>query len=104
MIRVGSKMHVFKGYYDEYKKRHDKLWPEMREQLAAHGYRNYSIFLDEETGDLFSYVEVENTVLADEMSKMEICKKWWHYMKDIMETNPDESPISKPLKNVFILP
>lgn len=50
MIRKASIMHVFPDYYEEYKRRHDKLWPEMAEALKRHGAHNYSIFLDEEMG------------------------------------------------------
>ena len=33
----------------------------------------------------------------------EICRRWWHYMADIMETNPDESPVSTDLAQMFHL-
>ncbi|WP_077621068.1 L-rhamnose mutarotase [Bacillus sinesaloumensis] len=103
MIRKASVMKVFEGYHDEYKKRHDELWPEMEKELKNHGAHHYSIFLDEESNTLFAYVEIESEEMWDAMSQTEVCQRWWAYMKDIMETNPDNSPVSKELKQVFYL-
>jgi L-rhamnose mutarotase len=96
-------MYVYKDKYDEYQKRHDKLWPEMEKTLKEHGAHNYSIFLEPLSGKLFAYVEVENEELWNKISKTKICQKWWDYMDPIMETNPDNSPKSIPLKEVFYL-
>ncbi|GER65795.1 L-rhamnose mutarotase [Weizmannia acidilactici] len=103
MVRLGSIMYLKKEYYDEYKKRHDQLWPEMKEALKAHGASNYSIFLNEDNGELFAYVEVEDPELYGKMGETEACKKWWAYMDPLMETNPDNSPVTKELKEVFHL-
>ncbi|AIQ57921.1 L-rhamnose mutarotase [Paenibacillus borealis] len=103
MIRKASVMHVYPHAYEEYKRRHDELWPEMAEELKNHGAHNYSIFLDEETGSLFAYVEIEDEDRWDRMSQTEICRKWWVYMEPLMETNPDNSPVSRNLKDVFYL-
>ena len=101
MIRKGGIMTVYKDCYEEYKKRHDELWPEMALELKKHGAHNYSIFLEEETGKLFAYLEIEDEEKWTLMSKTAICAKWWAYMADIMETNPDNSPVYKDLKDVF---
>ncbi|MFW2503345.1 L-rhamnose mutarotase [Clostridium diolis] len=103
MIRKGSIMKLFNGFEDEYKKRHDKIWPEMVEMLQKYGAQNYSIFLDSNTNNLFAYVEIEDEELWNKTAETEICKKWWAYMKDIMETNPDNSPVLIELKEVFHL-
>lgn len=60
-------------------------------------------FFDAETDTLFGYIELENEELWDKSADTEICKKWWAYMADIMETNEDNSPVSIPLKKVFHL-
>ena len=96
-------MCVYKDYYEEYKKRHDELWPEMKKTLKEHGAHNYSIFLDEETGQLFAYVEVENEEKWKQIAQTEVCQKWWKYMEPIMETNEDHSPVAKELREVFHL-
>lgn len=103
MIRKASVMKVYPDKFEEYKKRHDELWPEMGKMLKEHGGHNYSIFLDEETATLFAYVEIEDEEKWSKVAETEICQKWWAYMKDIMETNPDNSPVSKELKDVFYL-
>jgi len=103
MIRKASKMKVFPDCYEEYKKRHDELWPEMETMLKEHGAHQYSIFLDEETGTLFAYVVIESEEKWSAAAKTETCQKWWAYMKDIMETNEDNSPKSWSLKEVFYL-
>lgn len=103
MIRKASVMFVYKECYEEYKRRHDELWPEMAAALKAHGAHNYSIFLDEETGRLYAYLEIEDEKKWADMAKTEVCQKWWAYMEPLMETNQDNSPVSVNLKEVFYL-
>ena len=104
MQRVAFKMKLFKGCEDEYKKRHDKIWSELKELLKQRGVKDYSIFLDEETNDLFAYLTVEDAKRLDELPEEPLMKKWWNYMKDVMETNEDNSPKVVSLKEVFYLP
>jgi L-rhamnose mutarotase len=103
MKRIASKMKLLKGYEAEYKKRHDEIWGELKDLLKQTGISDYSIFLDEETNDLFAYFTIEDDKKLNELPAKEIMKKWWAYMKDIMETNEDNSPVSTPLKEVFYL-
>jgi L-rhamnose mutarotase len=104
MIRVGFKMHLHKGFEEEYKKRHDALWPDLQLLLTESGISDYSIFLDESTNSLFGVLKVSDTTKLDELPAYPLMQKWWAYMSDIMETNADHSPISIPLKEVFYLP
>ena len=71
--------------------------------IHSYGGSNYSIFLDEETNVLYGYIELENEEKWAKSADTEICRKWWHFMADIMETNPDESPVSIDLTPVFHL-
>ena len=103
MIRKAVTMKVFEGCHEEYRKRHDELWPEMEKMLIEHGMHTYSIFLDEATHTLFAYLEIADEELWAETANTDICRKWWSYMKDIMETNADNSPVSFDLKEVFYL-
>ena len=103
MIRKATIMKVFNGFEEEYKKRHDKIWHEMIEMLHQYGAKNYSIFLDAKTNNLFAYLEIEDEELWTKGAETDICKKWWNYMKDIMETNEDNSPVSFELTEVFHL-
>lgn len=101
MIRKAFKMKVFPEHTGEYIQRHNPIWEELEEVLKSHGVSNYSIFLDEETHYLFGYAEVETEEKWAAISQTKICKKWWESMTELMETNPDKSPVSKDLKEVF---
>ena len=103
IVIKGFKMKLYKGMEQEYEKRHNQLWPEMKEMIHEYGGKNYTIFLDEETLILFGYIEIENEEKWSQSANTAICRKWWNYMADIMETNPDNSPVSVDLKNVFHL-
>ena len=104
MQRIAFKMKLFPGYEEEYKKRHDELWDEMKTLLHNAGVRDFSIFLDEETNVLFAYLLVEDVAKLKELPKDPVQQKWWVWMKDIMESHPDNSPVQTPLKEVFYLP
>lgn len=99
----GFKMKLFDGMEKEYERRHNELWQEMRDMIHEYGVKNYSIFLDKETNTLFGYIEIESEERWALSANTEICRRWWHFMADIMETNPDESPISVDLRPVFHL-
>jgi L-rhamnose mutarotase len=103
MPRVAFKMKLFKGFEEEYKRRHDALWPELTGLLKTTGIEEYSIFLDEKTNDLFGVLKIDDQAKLDELPHHPVMKKWWAHMKDIMESNPDNSPVSVPLKEVFYL-
>ncbi len=104
MQRIAFKMKLFPGREAEYKKRHDEIWPELSALLKDNGIQDYSIFLDEETLSLFGVLKIEDTVKLDELPSYPVMQKWWAYMGDIMESNPDNSPVSVSLKEVFYLP
>ncbi len=96
-------MKLYDGAAEEYEKRHNELWDEMKENIASHGGKNYSIFLDKETNTLFGYIEIESEELWAKTAETEINQKWWAFMADIMETNEDNSPVTVELKKVFHL-
>lgn len=101
MIRNAFKMKLKPGFEAEYKKRHDEIWPELSAALTEAGISDYSIFLDEETLTLFAVQKLAAGHTADLLPSHPIVKKWWAYMADIMETNPDHSPVAVSLKEVF---
>ena len=100
---LAFKMKLLPGYADEYKKRHVLIWPELKSLLRTHGIRDYSIFLDDESHFLFGKLTVENVASLTSLPESPLMKKWWDYMKDIMVTNDDASPVSIPLKQVFFM-
>ena len=103
MSRVAFKMKLFKGCETEYKKRHDALWPELEVLLKEAGIKDYSIFLDETTNSLFGVLKVDDAGMLNTLPAHPVMQRWWAYMKDIMESNPDNSPVSISLVEVFYM-
>lgn len=103
MERKAFKMKLKPGFRDEYKRRHDQIWPELKSLLKAAGVSDYSIFLDEEHNTLFAVQKVSGEGGSQELGTTEIVQKWWASMADIMETNPDNSPVSAELPELFYL-
>ena len=104
MQRLAFKMKLNAGQKEAYKKRHDDLWPELKTLLKDNGVCEYSIFLDEETHTLFAFQKISGDDGSQDLANNNIVKKWWDFMADIMEVNPDNSPVSIPLEEVFYLP
>ena len=104
MPKLAFQMKLFPGMEAEYRKRHDAIWPELVDLLHVHGISDYSIFLNQKEGSLFGVLYCADPIKMDELPKHPVMKKWWTYMKDIMESNPDHSPVSIPLHEVFYLP
>ena len=103
MMRVAFKMYLKKGCRDEYIKRHNEIWPELKDLLRQAGISDYSIFLDEETNSLFAIQKASGKSGSQDLGLNPLVQKWWAYMADIMETNPDNSPRTIPLEQVFFM-
>jgi L-rhamnose mutarotase len=103
MIRKAFVMSVFAGKEEEYEKRHNPIWSDLERTLKDHGVHNYSIFLHPETLQLFGYVEIEDEGRWDAIAQTDSCQRWWKHMTDVMPANPDNSPVSLELKEVFHL-
>ena len=99
----GFKMKLYPGQEAEYERRHNLLWPEMKASIHNHGGRNYSIFLDKETLTLFGTIEIDSEEEWAKQADDPVNRKWWDFMADIMETHPDNSPVSVDLHPVFHL-
>jgi L-rhamnose mutarotase len=104
MHRIAFKMQLFKGFEEEYKKRHDELWPELENLLKESGVSDYSIFLDETTNSLFAIMKAADPEKLKALPSTPVMQKWWKHMADVMETNPDHSPVQVSMKEVFHLP
>jgi L-rhamnose mutarotase len=101
MIRKAFRMSVHPGREAEYEARHTPIWPELEAVLAAHGVHHYSIFFDPVARDLFAYVEIEREDLWQAIAGTDVCRRWWASMRELMPSNPDDSPISRELREVF---
>ena len=96
-------MYLNPGQRDEYKRRHDAIWPELVALLKRHGISNYSIHLDPATDRLFAYLERQKGFDAGALSSDPVMRRWWDHMKDLMRTHPDGAPVADPLDEVFYL-
>jgi L-rhamnose mutarotase len=103
IVRNAFKMRLKPGYSHEYQNRHENIWEDLKQLLKSNGIEDYSIFYDEETGTLFAVQKNQAEINSQDLGQHEIVRKWWAYMSDIMECNPDNSPVTVPLKEVFHL-
>ena len=103
MIRKAFLMTLRPGCREEYERRHNPVWPEVQEVLRSHGARNFSIFHESGTERLFAYAEVGSEVLWQRIAGREACRRWWSYMKELMLTDPDDSPVYETLDEFFHL-
>ncbi|UOQ70423.1 L-rhamnose mutarotase [Hymenobacter cellulosilyticus] len=101
MEEIAFTMQLKPGVAAEYQRRHDEIWPELTALLTQAGIYDYSIYLDEGSGRLFAVQKRWPGHLADTLPAQAIMQRWWAYMADLMETNPDNSPVVKPLTRVF---
>ena len=104
MQRIAFTMKLHPGFEAEYRRRHAAIWPGLSALLFNTGIREYSIFLDEASLILFAYLQIDDAVKLDDLPAHPVMREWWDYMKDIMETNEDDSPVVISLKEVFYLP
>jgi L-rhamnose mutarotase len=101
MKRNAFKMKLKKGCVEEYKKRHDEIWPELAKAHSDAGISDYSIYFDEETLILFAFQKLTDDNTSDELKDLEIVQKWWDYMADLMEVHSNNMPVFSPLQEVF---
>ena len=102
-IRNAFVMKLKPGFEEEYRRRHAAIWPELAKELKTAGISDYSIYLDRRTLSLFAIQKLSLANRAARLPQKAIVKKWWAYMKDLMETNPDHSPVTFPLDEMFHL-
>jgi L-rhamnose mutarotase len=103
MEKYAFKMMLNPGMAEEYKRRHDEIWPELVNLLKQAGVSDYSIHLDPETNILFGVLWRTDDHKMDDLPNHPVMKRWWAHMADIMAVKPDNEPIAVPLKNVFHL-
>lgn len=102
MERYAWKARVFPGKIEEYKKRHDEIWPEMKELFRRAGIRNYSIW--NVGNELFGYYECNSIEEAGKIqSESEVKALWSEYMKDVMEMEKDPVTGAQPLMSQIFL-
>lgn len=103
MEKFAFRMRLRPGQEDEYRRRHDEIWPELVDLLRKSGVSDYSIHYDEETGALFGVLWRKQNHTMDDLPSNPLMQKWWAHMADIMETMPDNEPVATPLETLFHL-
>ena len=103
MTRHAFRMQLKPGHVEEYRRRHDAIWPELAELLRDAGISDYSIFLDEETLSLFAVLKLTDDNTRDVLPDHPVMKKWWDYMAPLMEVEPSNKPLEWPLVPLFHL-
>lgn len=101
MPKIAFKMKLKPSCKAEYQKRHAVIWPELKALLKENGISDYTIFLDEETNTLFAVQQQSSNQSSQTLGSHPLVQRWWAYMSDIMDTQPDLSPVTIPLEQVF---
>lgn len=101
MERIAFRMQLLPGRADEYRRRHDEIWPALLALLHDAGVSDYSIFLDEETNILFAVLRRADDHRMDDLPKADLMQRWWHHMADIMVVQTDEAPVQRALRLMF---
>jgi L-rhamnose mutarotase len=102
-MNYAFRMKLKPGSVAEYRRRHDDIWPELAQLLRASGIHDYSIFLDEETLQLFAVLKLRAGNTREQLPQHPVMRRWWEYMRELMETHPDGRPIEWPLVSLFHL-
>ncbi len=98
------RMQLKPGQIDEYRRRHDAIWPELAEAIGAAGIHDYHIFLDEQTLALFAVLKLADDNSRDTLPDHPVMRRWWDHMAPLMEVQPDNRPVEVPLVPIFHLP
>lgn len=101
MTTRAFRMKLKPGTVEEYKRRHDELWPDLAAALREAGIYDYSIFLDEETLHLFAVLKLRPDHQSEALPGKPVMQRWWDYMADLMEVEPSKRPREWPLQEMF---
>lgn len=99
--KYAFRMQLHPGREDEYRQRHDEIWPELVDLLRAAGIEDYSIHLDRGTHVLFAVLWRRRDHDMDRLPDHPVMRRWWDHMADIMATTPGGEPVVTPLVTVF---
>jgi len=105
MIRKAFVIQAKPGMAAEYQTRHNPIWPELQQALKEHGVSNYSIFLREDTNELFGYLEVADEAKFQQIADTAVCQRWWRFMTEVLVCETADSPKAREemLREVFHL-
>ena len=102
--RIAFRMTLNPGEAAEYERRHDAIFPELARALKDAGVSDYSIWHDPQTSHLFAILTRADDHTMDRLPDLDIVKRWWKHMADIMKTDTNNVPDQVALQRVFLLP
>lgn len=103
MEKFAFRMQLKPGMIEEYRRRHDALWPELETLLRSACIEDYSIHYDAETHALFGVLWRSTEHQMHALPDHPVMQRWWSYMADLMDTHPDNRPVAVDLDTVFHL-
>ena len=103
MEQIGFRMQLNTGQADEYRRRHDEIWPELVSLLKQAGVSDYSIYFHEDTNSLFAVLRRTADHSMDDLPLEPVMQKWWAHMADIMASDENNEPVVEPLERVFYM-
>ena len=98
MTPIGIAMELKPGCYDEYKRRHDELWPEMAEVMSANNI-NMAIYRFNEY--LFVYGNAPSQESWDNVGNHSVTPRWNEYMAEVLKTDDEGNIIVHSLPQAF---
>lgn len=101
--RFAFRMTLNPGMTEEFRRRHDEIWPELVDLLHEAGVSDYAIYLDEETNALFGVLTRTEGHGMDALPAHPVMQRWWAHMADIMAVKPDNEPVAVPLTPMFFM-
>ena len=101
---LAFRMQLKPGMADEYRRRHDEIWPELATLLRDAGISDYRIFLDPSTGALFATLKLHPDNRRETLPEHPLMQRWWDHMADIMDVEPGNRPREWPLQPMFHSP
>ena len=91
-MRVCFLLKIRPDKIEEYKLRHQEVWPEMQQALRETGWRNYSLFL-QPGGLLVGYLETDDFERARAaMKERQVNTLWQQQMSPLFEVQHGDNP------------
>jgi L-rhamnose mutarotase len=103
MDQHAFRMQLKPGMVEEYRRRHDEIWPDLADLLHQSGIRDYSIFLDEGTGALFAVLRLTDDNTREVLPDHPVMRRWWDHMAPLMEVEASNKPLEWALTPMFHL-
>jgi L-rhamnose mutarotase len=100
---IAFRMTLVAGASEEYRRRHDAIWPELRSALQAAGVIDYHIFHEPGSTSLFAIMRRRADHKLEELSRSKLMHEWWTMMSDVVVSDERGVPLQTSLQEVFRL-